>query len=903
MNYDLQTATATVANPAETASPAGTPRVAFLFPGEGSRQVDLARPLYDTEPVFRAAVDACAIFLQPLLKHDLRSTLFPSQAEHDAAERDIHRPLFTQPCVFTIGYAFARFWMFRGVKPALLIGHGIGEYVAAVIAGSFTLENALTLLACRARLMHDLPAGGMLAIHTAADRLTLPDGIDLAAIDSPDRCTVAGTHEAIYAYRKLLEARNTPCYPVRSSHAFHSAAMEPITRIFAGDAAMIPCGSPSIPWISTSTGRYMDGKTLEHPSCWVHQLRQPVDFHGALTTAFADKNLVLLEVGHGHALTDLARCHPDRGTAPVFASHLDENTGLAGVCGTLDKLLNAGVEISPNGIDPERPLPHPPPAIARQQPDARDVRIDFTKIESVLESHPSVSQAIASVRDGQLIGYLRTATTSSSGHSGTAAIDSGAVDATVERIRNYAPRRIFEIGCGSGQLLTRLASSAKCYWASAPSQSAIENLRKILTQPQVKLSHRPTDDFSGQPDGSFDTVIIHSVAQSFPNATYLARVLEGAGRLLAPGGRIFLADMVGNALLPVRHAAALASRVPEGTTVGQLRESIAIRVSRETALAVDPAWFDHLIVRITDLGPVEILLRRGTDANGDCSHRYDVILHKQPHLRLHPLPPATPWGNLNLEQLEAILHRQPQDLHLTGIPDARLAADIAFHRALAAARPNSPLPPVPHRPANTASVEDLFQLAAQAGFTAHVRWQGDGTSGLLEAAFLHDSPAAIPAWPRAAAPLPPASLVNKPYLPHSAGHALAPDLSDHLASRLPSHLIPSVFVVVKDFPLTPAGLVDRDALPPPDATDRPASRTLVPAANAAESRLLEIWKQVLGRNDIGTTDDIFDLGADSILVFQIATRASRHGLAVTPAQILRLRTVSAVVAALSEPAR
>ncbi|MES2475361.1 MAG: aminotransferase class III-fold pyridoxal phosphate-dependent enzyme, partial [Verrucomicrobiota bacterium] len=326
-------------------APTAAPRVAFLFPGQGSQYVDMAKPLYDTEPMFRDAVDACATFLQPLLKHDIRSTLFPADDERDHAERDIHRTLFTQPCIFAIEYAFARLWISRGVQPGLLIGHSIGEYVAAVIAGTFTLENALTLLANRARLMQELPGGGMLAIRAAADSLTLPQGIDLAAINSPHLCTVSGSHEAIHGYQKSLEARQIGCRVLKTSHAFHSAAMESITGIFAEDAAMIPCNPPSIPWISTCTGREMDAETLADPAYWARQLRQPVDFHGALTTALADKNLVMLEVGPGRALAPFALQHPERGTTPVISTLPNNDSALADVACALGELWKSGVPI------------------------------------------------------------------------------------------------------------------------------------------------------------------------------------------------------------------------------------------------------------------------------------------------------------------------------------------------------------------------------------------------------------------------------------------------------------------------------------------------------------------------------------------------------------------------------
>jgi acyl transferase domain-containing protein len=159
----------------------------------------------------------------------------------------------------------------------------------------------------------------MLAIRAGADTLQLPDGIELAAVNSPLLCTVSGPHEAIASYQKELDAKGIQCRLLNTSHAFHSAMMEPMVARFTEDAAMIPASAPRIPWISTCTGKPVDEATLADPAYWARQLRHTVHFSEALEAAFEDKDLVLLEVGPGKALAQFARQHPARGNAPVIA--------------------------------------------------------------------------------------------------------------------------------------------------------------------------------------------------------------------------------------------------------------------------------------------------------------------------------------------------------------------------------------------------------------------------------------------------------------------------------------------------------------------------------------------------------------------------------------------------------
>ncbi|RYD44899.1 MAG: acyltransferase domain-containing protein, partial [Verrucomicrobiaceae bacterium] len=329
------------------AAPCGKsePKIGFLFPGQGSQYAGRGRELYRAEPIFRTAVDECATILQPLLGHDLRETLFPDEGRRTLAEQEIHRTALTQPCIFTVEYALAKVWISWGVQPDLVIGHSIGEYVAAVIAGTFTLEHALQLLSIRARLMGELPSGAMLAVRMGADDLTLPEGLALAAANSPRLSGVSGPSELVAEYRQLLELQKVPCQVLQTSHAFHSAMMDPMLARFTADAAMVPAMPPSIRWISTCTGKPMDAATLADPGYWARQLREPVRFVDALTSAFADGPLILLEVGPGRALAPFAMQHPSRGNNPAIASLPTGGNDLSDLLAAVGELWKNGVAI------------------------------------------------------------------------------------------------------------------------------------------------------------------------------------------------------------------------------------------------------------------------------------------------------------------------------------------------------------------------------------------------------------------------------------------------------------------------------------------------------------------------------------------------------------------------------
>jgi len=331
-------------------APVQPPSLVFLFPGQGAQFVNMGRGLYEHEPVFREAVDRCAACLQKHLSLDIRSVLYPEAASKEQAEQQINETRVTQPTIFTVEYALARLWMSWGIKPSLLIGHSVGEYVAAVLAGVFTLEDALRVLAGRAKLMQDLPAGSMLAVRRNATELEglLPEDVAIAAINSPFLTTLSGPTPALQKLQENFENSDVFCRLLPTSHAFHSSMMDPIVEQFAALAGSVPRQKPTLPWISTFTGTWMDDQVALDGSYWASQLRRTVRFGQAVETAIKNGATMFLEVGPGQALTQLVLQQPSSPNGRTSLTSLGPNDGthadVESMLTTLGRLWLNGIE-------------------------------------------------------------------------------------------------------------------------------------------------------------------------------------------------------------------------------------------------------------------------------------------------------------------------------------------------------------------------------------------------------------------------------------------------------------------------------------------------------------------------------------------------------------------------------
>ncbi|WP_394829001.1 SDR family NAD(P)-dependent oxidoreductase [Pendulispora albinea] len=288
----------------------------FMFPGQGAQFIDMGAELYRQEPLFRAEVDRACELLVPHLGLDLRTILYPDPAPEAKARAKelLDRTAYTQPALFVIEHAMAQLWMSWGVRPDAMIGHSIGEYVAACLAGVFSLEDALGLVAARGRLIQRLPAGAMLAVPLPAHavRPLLGEELSLAAVNGLGQCVVSGTEAAVAALEAKLTVERHICRRLQTSHAFHSAMMDPIVDAFREEVAKVARHAPSMRYLSNVTGTWITAEQATDPAYWAAHLRGTVRFADGLAELLATPNAVLLEVGPGRTLRTLVRWHPHK---------------------------------------------------------------------------------------------------------------------------------------------------------------------------------------------------------------------------------------------------------------------------------------------------------------------------------------------------------------------------------------------------------------------------------------------------------------------------------------------------------------------------------------------------------------------------------------------------------------
>lgn len=314
----------------------------FMFPGQGAQYVNMGLDLYKAEPVFRQEMDRCFEILKPLMGHDIKEILYPhsdcrvgspcppkdcigdlGQGDHRGSPLQsdrINQTEIAQPLIFAFEYALAQLLMKWGITPMTMIGHSIGEYTAACLAGVFSLQDVLKLVVLRGKFMQSLPTGTMLSVELPENQLTplLGPNISLAAVNSPSHCVVSGTHESMGKFFHQLKENGYKTRKLHTSHAYHSYMMDPILAEFEKPIKQIKLNEPKIPYISNITGKPITISEIENPGYWSDHLRKTVQFSKGIQSLSDKYDPLFIEVGPGNALSSFVRYHESKDKKTMF---------------------------------------------------------------------------------------------------------------------------------------------------------------------------------------------------------------------------------------------------------------------------------------------------------------------------------------------------------------------------------------------------------------------------------------------------------------------------------------------------------------------------------------------------------------------------------------------------------
>jgi len=299
----------------QSIAPAAVPPLVWVFPGQGSQYAGMGRDLYRADSDFRWAFDEALAAVSPFLSFDLRERVFGSDPEV------LRQTATTQPAVFCLEYALARALLAQGIQPTAMVGHSVGEFVAAVLAGVMSLSDGARIVARRGALLEQLPPGGMLSVRLDATELAkrLPTGVEIAAINGPTACVVSGPSADLDSFAAALEPQGIVAKPLFTSHAFHSAMMEPAIQPLRQEVAKANLRGPTLPIVSTLTGQWLKNEEATDPDYWSRHLRGTVRFSPAIVTALErHPQAVFFEIGPRASMSTLVRQHRNsQGGTPV----------------------------------------------------------------------------------------------------------------------------------------------------------------------------------------------------------------------------------------------------------------------------------------------------------------------------------------------------------------------------------------------------------------------------------------------------------------------------------------------------------------------------------------------------------------------------------------------------------
>ncbi|WP_405084876.1 amino acid adenylation domain-containing protein [Microbispora sp. NBC_01389] len=476
-------------------------------------------------------------------------------------------------------------------------------------------------------------------------------------------------------------------------------------------------------------------------------------------------------------------------------------------------------------------------------------------------------------------------------------------DSTVERILALRPRRVLEIGCGTGMLLARIAPHTTAYWATDLSGKALDYVRERLVPGlpdtvDVRLFEREAQDFTGLDGERFDAVVINSVVQYFDSPGHLREVVGRALACLRPGGALFLGDLRSLPMLPALHAEMELARTEPGLTVGSLRERIRRRGAYERELLLAPEYFSALREEVPAVSRVEMMLKRGDHHNELTRYRYDVAVHVGEAAGAQPPPETVSWTSVD-EVRRVLIGRRPDVLRVDGVPNARVASVNAVLAAMDGAPADGPVDRLP-RTEDPSGVEPevWWRLGEELAYQVNVAWMGGAADGAYRVTLHRPEAGHLVDWTDPGEPgRPAAHYVNNPRLA-ALSRWLSGDVGSFLREKVPDFMVPSAVVAIAEFPVSANGKLDRDALPPPELGVEPEQGIVAPRTEM-ERRIAEIWKEVLGVHEVSVDRGFFALGGDSLLGIQMVSRAKAIGLALSPQDVFQSHTI-ADLAALAE---
>jgi len=565
-----------------------------------------------------------------------------------------------------------------------------------------------------------------------------------------------------------------------------------------------------------------------------------------------------------------------------------------------------------------------------RQVKVRGFRVELQEIESVLARHPAVKTVVVTAHEDssgntRLIGYVISSSDgpdaieseqlsqwqlvhddevfnqTSASHDPTFNISGWNssydglpiseeemrewVSEAVARILPLRPKRILEIGCGTGLLLFKLAPQCSRYIGADFSSAALNYIRQQLQKrplDHVTLLERTADNFDDIEENSLDAVVLNSVTQYFPTADYLARVLEGAAHVIAPGGFIFAGDIRSLPMLEAFHASVELQKAGPQLPGELLHQYIRMRVTQEEELTVDPQFFFALKRRLPKISHVEIMPKRALHLNEMSKFRYDAIIHVDAPVSFAAVDEWLDWDDqrLNFSEIRRLLdEHRPETLGITRVPNARITKEVKLVEWLRSSECPATVEELREGLSRLEETgvdpEDFWALQDQLPYAVELSFARHAADGRYDVAFRRRANTReVFSFPLLHVEAEPRSYTNNPLLDKQA-RQIVPELMSFAKAELPAYMVPSTFVLLDKLPLTSSGKIDYRALPVPENLRPETAGEFLAPRTRTEKLLATAWEEVLDVERVGFNDHFFDCGGHSLRALRVLSRVQQ----------------------------